>query len=719
MILSNTPPIQSLVRMATSFVKSQYMRSALWEKNRSLVEVLAEPQRNSTSEAILQKRRWSDVTNFCLVLDDKYQRAIKRYVDPLFGANRLQQLQEIAGDETRASALSGGDERSLNRSMGAAVVMLGTALVAGKAVAPIALIYLPLAVYASRFPLQRGYRALFHERQLKVSVLASIGIIGTWLGGFYVVGALDLIIFFTAEKLIFISQDRSRDKLINIFGQQSRSVWIVADGTEIQVPFEQLQIGDTVVIGAGQMIPVDGTIQHGHGLIDQHRLTGESQPVEKAAGDRVLAATIVLAGKIYVEVETSGDSTIAAQLGAILNSTASYQMSIDSKALQLANASVAPTLAAAGLAWLWVGFEGAVATTSATFGFSVRLTGPIAMLNYLNVASQQGILIKDGRSLELLNQIDTVIFDKTGTLTVEQPHVSRIHLFGHLDEATLLAYAAAAEDRQTHPIARAIVDAAHVRGLQLPVISGARYEVGYGINVEIDQRMVRVGSERFMVLEQIELPHALHGVQVACHDRGHSLVLVAIDHEVVGAIELEPTIRPEARSVIQALRKRNVEIYVISGDHEEPTRALANALGIDSYFANVLPEDKAKHVEHLQSLGRNVCFVGDGINDSIALKKAQVSVSLRGATTVATDTAQVVLMGATLEQLPNLFTLSRQFDTNMKVGLAASIIPCFCIIGGVFIVHLSLLGSVLIYNTGLLTGIGAAMMPLLQSRADS
>jgi Cu2+-exporting ATPase len=196
-------------------------------------------------------------------------------------------------------------------------------------------------------------------------------------------------------------------------------------------------------------------------------------------------------------------------------------------------------------------------------------------------------------------------------------------------------------------------------------------------------------------------------------------VLVAIDNGVVGAIELEPTILPEARSVIQALRKRNVEIYVISGDHEEPTRALANALGIDSYFANVLPEDKAKHVERLQSLGRNVCFVGDGINDSIALKKAQVSVSLRGATTVATDTAQVVLMGATLEQLPNLFTLSRQFDTNMKVGLAASIIPCFCIIGGVFIVHLSLLGSVLIYNAGLLTGIGVAMMPLLQSRADS
>jgi Cu2+-exporting ATPase len=393
-------------------------------------------------------------------------------------------------------------------------------------------------------------------------------------------------------------------------------------------------------------------------------------------------------------------------------------MAIDSQALQLANASVPPTLVAAGLAWLWVGFEGAISITGATFGFNVRLTGPITMLNYLNLASQQGILIKDGRSLELLNQIDTVIFDKTGTLTLDQPYVSHIHVFGQLDEATLLAYAAAAEDRQTHPIARAIVDAAKRRGMALPSIGVARYEIGYGIQVEIDGHLVQVGSERFMAMKGVVVPGAAQLLQADTHDRGHSLVMVAVDDELVGALELEPMVRPEARAVVEALQRRNVEVYVISGDHEEPTRQLARELGVEHYFANVLPADKAKHVERLQGAGRHVCFVGDGINDSIALKRAQVSVSLRGATTVATDTAQVVLMSATLEHLPSLFALAQQFDANMKAGLAISIFPSLLIIGGVFFGHLGLLGATILYDVGLLAGVGVAMLPALQSKKE-
>lgn len=690
-------------------------------QRKPLVELLGAPSRTGVSSEPSGSDRspspfWSGIVEQLTTMDDTYQYLVRHYLDPLFGAKRQQQLYELAGHEERFAPFM-RDEKALNRSLGASVIMLGTALVVGKAIVPIALIYLPLSIYTSRIPFSRAYRAIFHERRLKASVLATIGIVGTWIGGFYVAGALDMMIFLTAEKLIFISQDRSREKLVNIFGQQPRFVWTLVEGSEVQIPFEQLRIGDIVVVGAGQMIPVDGVVQQGHGLIDQHRLTGEAQPAEKAAGERVLAATVVLAGKVFVEVEKSGGDTIAAQLGTILNNTTSYQMAIDSKALALANASVAPTLAAAGLAWLWVSFEGAVAVTTGAIGFNIRLTGPITMLNYLNLASQRGILVKDGRSLELLNQVDTVIFDKTGTLTLEQPHVSHVHVFSqHLDEATLLAYAAAAEDRQTHPIARAIVTAAKVQELVLPTISDARYEVGYGIMVEIDGHLVRVGSERFMALEAIDLPHAVHTLQAECHGRGHSLVMVAIDEELVGAIELEPTTRPEARAVVQELRKRHVEIYIISGDHEEPTRTLAEKLGVQHYFANVLPEDKAKHVERLQAAGRNVCFVGDGINDAIALKKAQVSVSLRGATTVATDTAQVVLMSANLEHLPELFALARQFDINMKCGFASGIIPCVFIIGGVFVAHLGVLGAVLIYNTSLLTSIGIAMVPLLQSK---
>jgi Cu2+-exporting ATPase len=192
--------------------------------------------------------------------------------------------------------------------------------------------------------------------------------------------------------------------------------------------------------------------------------------------------------------------------------------------------------------------------------------------------------------------------------------------------------------------------------------------------------------------------------------------MVALDDELAGIIELEPTIRPEAGAIIADLHQRGKQVYIISGDQAEPTRNLAARLGIDDYFANTLPEAKAGHVERLQAAGRKVCFVGDGINDSIALKKAQVSISLRGATSVATDTAQIVLMDTTLNQLPMLFDLAGQFDTNMKSGFAAAMIPGFLIIGGVFLAHMGIIGSMMLYNASLAAGVGVAMLPLYQHR---
>ncbi len=685
--------------------------------------ILSAPSRSATQlthqdkdESSSGRRLISSITKALAPLDDQYQRLVKRYVDPLLGANRLQQIDEMANENERVAVT--GDEKGLNRNVGLSLLLTGAALAVGHAIVPTLLICLPLATYISIPPLRRAHRSIFHEHRLTMPVLASINMLGLWLGGFYAAGGFGLAIYFIAEKLIFITEDNSRQKLVNIFGQQPRFVWAVVDDVEVEIPFHQLQVGDTIVIGAGQLIPVDGVIRKGHASIDQHRLTGESQPAEMTVGDRVLAATVVLAGKIYIAVEKAGHETAAAQIGDILNSTASYQMAIDSQAIQVVNASIGPTLLASALAWWLVNFEGAVAITNSSFGFNMRLTGPIAMLNYLNIAARRGILVKDGRSLELLSTIDTVIFDKTGTLTLEQPRVVCIHSFNGVDEATLLAYAAAAEDRQTHPIARAIVTAAQEQGLRLPAIDDARYELGYGLKVWIDGHLIRVGSDRFMALEGIDRPPTLDALQSASHDEGHSLVMLAVDDALAGVIELQPTIRPEAHAIVQALHQHNITVYVISGDQEAPTEKLVKELGIDHYFANTLPEDKAKHVARLQAEGRNVCFIGDGINDSIALKKAQVSISLRGATTVATDTAQIVMMDATLQQLPYLFDLARGFDRNLKTGFTAAMLPGFLIIGGVFFGQMGVLGSLLVYNAGLFTGLGIAMLPLLRHRGE-
>lgn len=650
------------------------------------------------------------------MLEGQYQQWIRAHVDPLFGATRDQHMVEITGQ-------SGGlaitpYEKMLNRNIAIALFTTGIAVTAELLFLPLRLACIPLAVYLT-WPVLKRLRYNYQNRlyaRLQLNTLSCVNSILIWGGGFFVAGGLASAFLFLTEKLITITQDRSHKNLVNIFGQQPRMVWALINGVEVEIPLEQLQVGDTIVLGAGQMIPIDGIITQGYASIDQHRLTGEAQPAEKGIGDMVLAATVILAGQIHIRVAKAGKATLAAQIGEILSSTASYQMAIETKAFRVAVASFWPTILGSVLAGLTVGVEGATAITNSFFGINIRMTSPIAMLNYLNLASRKSILIKDGRSLELLKEIDTVVFDKTGTLTLDKPHVSQIHCIQEYSAEAVLTYAAAVEQRQSHPIAQAILSAAREQGLALPTIDDVGYEVGYGIRAYIDGRRVRVGSDRFMLLEHIALPDTVQALQAASHAQAHSLVMVAVDDQLVGVLELEPTIRPEAKAIIADLHKRGKTLYIISGDQEQPTRNLAASLGIDRYFANTLPQDKAKLVEQLQTEGCKVCFVGDGINDSIALKKAQVSISLRGATTVATDTAQMVLMDATLQQLPALFDLAHSFDQNMRAGFAAAMVPGLTIFGGVFLFHMGVVGSMVLFNLGLMTNLGIAMSPLLMER---
>ena len=315
----------------------------------------------------------------------------------------------------------------------------------------------------------------------------------------------------------------------------------------------------------------------------------------------------------------------------------------------------------------------------------MRTIAPLSILNFLRFASQSNILIKDGQAMERLKQVDAIVFDKTGTLTLEQFQVKKLYACNGFSQDTVLAHAAIAEYRQTHPIALAIIAAARARGFRMPKVEEGRYEVGYGVKVALENRIIRVGSERFMILEGIAIPAEIRTIQAEGYAEGNSLIIVAIDDRVAGIIALQATIRPEAKQVIHQLRQRNLSIYIMSGDQEQPTQNLAEELGIDNYFANRLPEDKALMVEALQNQGKKVCFIGDGINDSIAMQKASVSVSLRGAATLATDTAQIVLMDEDLAHLPLLLDIADRFDENMKKNLMISIVPGAICIGGVFL----------------------------------
>jgi len=593
---------------------------------------------------------------------------------------------------------------------------LGLAI-GGALLAPI--LYIPSALcclYGFRMYFHESYRIFVEERRLDYRAVWTATIVVALAGGFVVTASFGSVLGLLNSYLVAKTENRSKQSIANLFGGQIHTVWCLIDGVEIETSLDALQRGDTVVTHAGQMIPVDGVIISGTATIDQHMLTGESQPVEKEAGDQVLASTVMLAGRICIEVDKAGDATVAAQITDILGQTNDFKRTLESRTDRFLNQITLPLLGISLLAMPVAGLSGAVAVLWYYPGARMMFFGPMSMLSYLQIAAQRGILIKDGRALEGLAEVDTVVFDKTGTLTLDQPTVSRVICCNGMTEQDLLRYAAAAEAKQSHPIARAIVQAATDQALELPLLEDAEYKVGYGLKTQIAGRTTRVGSVRFMTMEGIAVPASIMAQQAESHTQGHSMVLVALDDAVAGAIELQPTVRPEARAIIKRLHSRGIETVIISGDNDAPTRRLAADLGIDRYFAEVLPEDKAAMVTQLQEEGHKICFVGDGINDSIALKTADVAISLRGATTIATDMAEIVFMDGTLGKLPMLFELTDEFAANMRTNLIASTLPGIIGIAGTLLFGWGMTVCVLLSQGSSPIGIYNAIKPILDEQ---
>lgn len=658
-----------------------------------------------SGRGIKQRAEASSVT-----LDDRWQRFMVQRVDPLFGQARTQHLDEMGN-----LAIS-PQEVVLNRRIAYTGLSLLAIVVGGALYPPSLALTVPISFTMVLPAYEMALQSVQKHRRVTYHVVSALNVTWIWLGGYYTPAIAATLFFYTAEKLLMVTQDRSQKGLISVFSKQPQALWVLRDGVEVEQPFDAVVPGDVVVLLAGGYIPVDGTIVDGIASIDQQMLTGEAQPIEKTVGDTVYASTLVLGGSIHVRVDKAGNETVAAKIGEVLNKTASYQLELQSRGSKLAHDAALPTLAVSGLALATVGPAGGLAALNSSFGVTVRVSAPITMLNLLNIASENAILLKDGRSLELLADVDTVLFDKTGTLTISQPTVSTIHCVGEYDAERVLALAAAAEHRQTHPIALAILAAAEERGIALVGVDDARYEVGYGIRVELDERTILVGSDRFIERAGISVPPYVMEQRASCYEKGHSLIMVACDGALAGAIELRPTVRPEVEDVLVQLRARGLKLMIISGDQEEPTRRLAEALRFDRYFANVLPEGKADLVTKLQEEGHAVCFVGDGINDSIALKRANVSVSLRGATTVATDSAQVVLMQESLQRLPFLFELSDDMEKSLTTGNTAGMLPGAVNVAGVFFAGWGFYHSLVLNMISMTAAMGIAMYPRYKHR---
>jgi heavy metal translocating P-type ATPase len=573
---------------------------------------------------------------------------------------------------------------------------------------PIAPLHIGLFIY-NNFPIYRDAERLLEQK--KFQLFGAFGSLVALATGQYFAIGLGCFLYWSSEKVILLTQRRSKQLLANTFEQLPRLVWCLRNNVEIEMPLEEVQVDDIVVVTIGHVIPIDGFIVEGTAMIDQHALTGESQPAEKSIGEKVFATTVVISGKILVKTEKTGQELTVAKIDHILNNSAHFKDKTQLLGEKWAEKWATPFIGLFMLTTPILGASVGLVVLTAYFGNRLRILAPLGTFTHLKLASQQGILVKDGRALESLMKVDTMLFDKTGTLTNKALSVFKIILCDDYGEDELLTYAAAAECKMTHPIAKAIL--AKASHLTLPSIDDSNYQMGYGITVNIENRLIQVGSARFMKTEGITLPNQIEQAMSDAHTQGHSLVMVAVNRQLIGAIELQSVVRSEVKQLVANLRQHGIKhLAIVSGDHKQPTKKLAEELGMDDYFYDILPQQKANIVEQLQKQGKSVGFVGDGINDTIAMKTANVSISLTGASSIATDVAEVVLMDGTLHHMTDLFDIAKQLKSNLQTSLGITLVPTVINLSGAFFFNIGFTTAVVIKNTAFFVGLGNAMLPL-------
>jgi heavy metal translocating P-type ATPase len=492
------------------------------------------------------------------------------------------------------------------------------------------------------------------ERRLNVDVLDALAIALTLLRGGLSTAALIAWLLRLGDVIRDRTAARSRRALDELLDFEAQQCWVVRNGVKVERSVRDLCVGDEIVVYAGSVLPVDGHIVKGLATLDQRAITGESLPVMASRGKRVYAGTVVQEGHVYVRASAVGAETTVARIVRTVRNTAVGETRAQNYAEKFADRLVAPMLAAScGLFALSGNVERLISMLIVDFGTGIRIAAPTTILASITRAARRGVLIKSGSAIERLSAVDAMIFDKTGTLTRGTPRVLDVISYRPraLPPERLLALAAAAEARHRHPVALAVIARARALLIAPPPRTQARFRIGRGVEAQVDGHEVCVGSERFLNEKGVSLRIARADLR-RDSAAGCSTLLLAVDGELAGALPYADELRPEMSAVLEALRARRIrEIAMITGDNAGVARAVAERLGIDRFFAGVLPQDKAELVGQFRSSGRRVGMVGDGVNDAAAMTTADVGIAVKNGTDLTRQVAQIVLMQESMWQL--------------------------------------------------------------------
>ena len=559
------------------------------------------------------------------------------------------------------------------------------------------------------------------RRKIEVPLLDGIAITTSIVRGDYGTAGSVMFLLDLGEIMEEWTHKKSVDDLAKKMSLNVSKVWLNVDGKEVLTDVSKIETGDCVTVHMGNVIPLDGVIKEGEGMVNQASLTGEAIPVAKKPGGYVYAGTVLEEGELLIEVKENSGTTKYEKIVAMIEETEKLKSAVESRAEHLADRLVPYTLAGTGLVYLLTrNVTKALSVLMVDFSCALKLSMPISVLSAMREAQSHGITVKGGKFLEAIAEADTIVFDKTGTITKAQPVVSDVISFCDEEPDELLRIAACLEEHFPHSMAKAVVRAAMDKGLvHEENHSKVEYIVAHGISSRIQDKKVIIGSYHFVFEdEQCVIPQGKEELFESLSGECSHLYL-AIDGVLAAVIAITDPIREEAPQVVSMLRKCGLsKIVMMTGDSERTAKVVAAKVGVDEYYSEVLPEDKASYVEKEHQAGRKVIMIGDGVNDSPALSAADVGIAICDGAEMAREIADITIAGDNLEELVTLKRLSnalvKRIHGNYRqiVGFNTGLILCG--IGGV----MQPATSALLHNTSTLAISVKSMKDLLNENDE-
>ncbi|OHD75287.1 MAG: copper-translocating P-type ATPase [Spirochaetes bacterium RBG_16_67_19] len=474
------------------------------------------------------------------------------------------------------------------------------------------------------------------------------------------------------------AKGRTSEAIKKLIGLQPKTARVIRGGQEVDIPVEEVRVGDTIIMRPGEKLPVDGVVAAGSSAVDESMITGESLPVEKRPGDEVIGATINKTGSFQFRATKVGKDTALSNIIRMVKDAQATKVPIQ-RIVDVVSSYFTPAviiLAISGFI-IWYNFGPqpplvyaliiAVTTLIIACPCALGMATPMSLTTGIGLGAVNGILIRGGESLQTAKELKTIILDKTGTITYGKPALTDMRAVG-IEEPELLRLTAAVEKGSEHPLAAAIVEAAQSRGIQIPSTESFNAIPGYGVEASVEGRSLLLGNLRLMKQKQIAVG-TLESQALRFADEGKTPLYVALDGAPAGLLAVADTVKQDSAQAIGALRRMGIEVVMITGDNERTARAVAKQVGIERVLAEVLPQDKARNVQRLQQEGKKVGMVGDGINDAPALAQSDVGFAIGTGTDVAIEASDITLIKGSLQGVVTAIQISRATMRNVYQNL--------------------------------------------------